>query len=161
MSLPLCGYTRQAFMEVVMAEKRYLLMSIKPIYAQKIKAKEKTIELRCSSPKVSSGDILVIYESSPVQRITAYCEIDSIISMTPEKLWEVVKEKAGIVKDAFEEYFSGKQEGVGICLKNVNILSSPQSLSVIAEDFSAPQSYRYISEEQFHRLTNVDISTPK
>ena len=68
-------------MEVIMAEKRYLLMSIKPVYAKKIKRKEKSIELRCSSPKVSSGDILVIYESSPVQRVTAYCEIDSIITM--------------------------------------------------------------------------------
>lgn len=136
-----------------MAEKRYLLMSIKPVYAQKIKAKEKTIELRCSSPKVSSGDILVIYESSPIQKVTAYCEIDSIISMPPDKLWEEVKEKAGIARGAFEEYFYGKQEGVGICLKNVNMLSFPQPLSVITKDFYAPQSYRYISEEQFLRLT--------
>lgn len=135
-----------------MAEKRYLLMSIKPVYAQKIKAKEKTIELRCSSPKVSSGDVLVIYESSPVQRITAYCEIDSVISMPPAKLWDVVKEKAGIARDAFEEYFSGKQEGVGICLKNVITLSSPQPLSVISADFCAPQSYRYISKEHFQHL---------
>ena len=142
-----------------MAEKRYLLMSIKPVYAQKIKAKEKTIELRSSSPKVSPGDILVTYESSPIQRITAYCEIGSIISMTPKKLWEVVKDKAGIAQDAFEEYFSGKQEGVGICLKNVNVLSLPKPLSVIAEGFSAPQSYRYISEEQFQRLVSAGISS--
>lgn len=144
-------------MEVVMAEKRYLLMSIKPVYAKKIKAKEKSIELRCSSPKVSSGDILVIYESSPVQKVTAYCEIDSIISMPPVKLWELVKEKAGITWSSFENYFSGKKEGVGICLKAVNTLSSPQPLSVISEDFCAPQSYRYISEEQFLRLTGVSL----
>ena len=138
-----------------MAEKRYLLMSIKPVYAQKIKTKEKTIELRCSSPKVSPGDIIVVYESSPIQRVTTYCEIDSIISMPPAKLWEVVKEKAGVVRCAFEEYFSGKQEGVGICLKNVTTLSSPQPLSIISEDFYAPQSYRYISEEQFLRLVEA------
>ena len=143
-------------MEVIMSNKRYLLMSIKPIYAQKIKAKEKTIELRCSSPKVSSGDILVIYESSPVQRVTAYCEIDSIISMAPAKLWEVVKEKACIAWSAFESYFSGKKEGVGICLKDINTLSSPQPLSVISEDFCAPQSYRYISEEQFLQLIEAN-----
>lgn len=138
-----------------MAEKRYLLMSIKPVYAQKIKAKEKTIELRCSSPKVSSGDILVIYESSPVQRITAYCEIESILSMPPANLWETVKEKAGITKNSFENYFSGKKEGVGICLKDVTTLSAPQPLSVISEDFCAPQSYRYISKEEFLRLTGA------
>lgn len=139
-----------------MTEKRYLLMSIKPVYAQKIKSKEKSIELRCSSPKVSSGDVLVIYESSPIQRITAYCEIDSIISMSPAKLWDVVKEKAGITRDAFEEYFSGKQEGIGICLKDITTLSSPQPLSMISEDFYAPQSYRYISEEQFLRLVDAN-----
>ena len=144
-----------------MAEKRYLLMSIKPVYAEKIKAKEKSIELRCSSPKVSSGDILVIYESSPVQKVTAYCEIDSIISMSPAKLWEIVKEKAGITWSSFEHYFSGKKEGVGICLKDVNMLSSPQPLSVISEDFCAPQSYRYISEEQFLRMTGQAANSTK
>lgn len=138
-----------------MAEKRYLLISIKPVYAQKIKSKEKSIELRCSSPKVSSGDVLVIYESSPIQRVTAYCEIDSIISMPPAKLWEVVKEKAGIAWSAFESYFAQKKEGVGIYLKDVKTLSSPQPLSVISEDFFAPQSYRYISEEQFLRLVEA------
>lgn len=135
-----------------MAEKKYLLMSIKPLYAQKIKANEKSIELRCSSPKVSSGDILVIYESSPIQRVTAYCEIDSIISMPPAMLWEVVKENAGIAQSAFERYFAEKKEGVGICLKDIKTLSSPQPLSIISEKFCAPQSYRYISEEQFLRL---------
>lgn len=139
-----------------MSERRYLLISVKPVYAEKIKAKEKSIELRCSSPKVSSGDILVIYESSPVQRVTAYCEIESVISMPPAKLWELVKEKAGIAWKAFEDYFSGKKEGVGIYLKDVKTLSSPQPLSVISKDFSAPQSYRYISEEQFLCLTGVD-----
>lgn len=143
-------------MEVIMTERRYLLMSIKPVYAQKIKAKEKTVELRCSSPKVSSGDILVIYESSPVQRVTAYCEIESIISMPPAKLWELVKEKAGISWKSFEDYFSGKKEGIGICLRDVNTLSFSQPLSVISKDFSAPQSYRYISEEQFLRLIGAD-----
>lgn len=135
-----------------MAERRYLLMSIKPIYAKKIKAKEKTIELRCSSPKVSSGDILVIYECFPVQRVTAYCEIESIVSMPPAKLWEIVKEKAGITWKSYEDYFSGKKKGVGIYLKDVNTLFSPQPLSVISEGFSAPQSYCYISEEQFVHL---------
>lgn len=138
-----------------MAEKRYLLMSIKPVYAKKIKRKEKSIELRCSSPKVSSGDILVIYESSPVQRVTAYCEIDSIITMPPTKLWEVVKEKAGIARSSFDEYFFGKQAGVGICLKDVITFSSPQPLSIFSEDFYAPQSYRYISEEQFLHLVEA------
>lgn len=144
-----------------MAEKKYLLMSIKPEYAKKIKAKEKSIELRCSSPKVSSGDILVIYESSPVQKVTAYCEIDSIISMPPVILWELVKEKAGITWSSFENYFSGKKEGVGICLKDVNMLSSPQPLSVVSENFCAPQSYRYISEEQFLRLTGHAANSTK
>lgn len=142
-----------------MAEKRYLLMSIKPVYAKKIKAKEKTIELRCVSPKVSSGDILVIYESSPVQRVTAYCEIDSIIDMPPSKLWEMVKDKAGITLSAFESYFSGKKKGIGICLKDIKIFSTPQPLSAISEGFCAPQSYRYISEEQFCHLLNVNVSS--
>ena len=60
-----------------------------------------------------------------------------------------------IGRDIFDEYFFGKQAGVGICLKDVITFSSPQPLSIFSEDFYAPQSYRYISEEQFLHLVEA------
>ena len=66
-----------------MYDKKYVLMSIKPVYAKLIKSGQKTIELRRIAPKVKSGDILVIYESSPVKRVTAFCEIEAMVVTEP------------------------------------------------------------------------------
>ena len=96
-------YTYQAL--TVTDMKRYVLISIKPKFANMIKAGEKTIELRRVAPKVSPGDYLVIYESSPVQRITSYCVVLNLIHDTPDDLWNAVSSYACIGKSEYEKYF--------------------------------------------------------
>lgn len=135
-----------------MYDKKYVLMSIKPVYAELIKSGQKTIELRRIAPKVKSGDILVIYESSPVKRITAFCEIQAVISTDPRKLWEIACDTAGLSRDAFMEYYEGKKQAVGIKLGSVQVLSIPKELRIISEHVQAPQSFRYLTQEQFQTL---------
>lgn len=133
--------------------KKYVLMSIKPQYAQSIKSGEKTVELRRVAPKVAAGDIIVIYESKPVQRITAFCEVSSILSMEPQDLWKTVCRKVCISKDAFDQYFLGKQYANGIELKNLSILKNPKTMRDLSWNIHPPQSYRYISLTQFKALS--------
>lgn len=128
-------------------------MSIKPIYAKLIKSGQKTVELRRTAPKVSTGDVLVIYESAPVQRITSYCEIDAVITAEPNKLWDMVYDDVGLSRNMFLEYFEGKTSAAGIKLGNLHMLTSPKALSSISEDMRAPQSYRYLTQEQFEIIT--------
>ena len=136
-----------------MQDKKYILMSIKPVYAEQIKSGQKTIELRRIAPKVKSGDVLIIYESSPVKQITAFCEIEAIVVAEPNKLWETAKGVAGLSYDSFIKYFDEKSQAVGIKLGKVKEMSVPKGLSVISIDMQAPQSYRYLSREQFQILT--------
>jgi len=138
-----------------MQNKKYVLMSIKPVYAGLIKSGEKTIELRRVAPKVKSGDILVIYESSPIKKVTSYCEIDSIVIAEPNKLWEISENTAGLTYDSFEKYYKGKLQAVGLKLSKVQMLTQPKSLSEISGNLHAPQSYRYLTEEQFQELTQM------
>jgi predicted transcriptional regulator len=46
-----------------------VLMSIRPKYADLIFSGEKTHELRRKVPNVSSGDVIVVYSSSPEKRM--------------------------------------------------------------------------------------------
>ena len=135
-----------------MHDKKYVLMSIKPVYAELIKTGQKTIELRRIAPKVTAGDVLVIYESSPVKRVTAFCEIEAIVVTEPNKLWENSSDIAGVNRDSFVKYFEGKTQAVGIKLGEVQIISAPKELGSISTDMQAPQSYRYLSKEQFRTL---------
>ena len=135
-----------------MQNKKYILMSIKPLYAEYIKSGQKTMELRRLAPHVQPGDILIIYESSPVQRITSYCDIDSITIANLDTLWQVAEKRACLTHNSFISYFANKKCGAGISLTNVHTLKSPIRLNELDEKMRAPQSYRYISEEQFRRL---------
>ena len=137
-----------------MHDKKYVLMSIKPIYAEMIKSGKKTVELRRVAPKVRAGDILVIYESSPVKRVTSYCEIESVIIAEPDGLWEMVRNEAGLTYDSFTDYFNGKLQAVGIKLGKPQMLKDSKVLSVVSEKLQAPQSYRYLTQEQFQSIVN-------
>ena len=132
-----------------MNEKKYILMSIKPQYAEVIKSGEKTVELRRVAPNAHPGDIVVIYESSPVKRITSYFEIDSIYRETPDELWDKLGQNACISKESFDTYFTAKDVACGIKIKNVALLSTPFKLSNLSKSITAPQSYRYITKEDF------------
>ncbi len=135
-----------------MAKTKYVLMSIKPCYAKLIKAGKKTVELRRVVPKITSGDFIIIYESKPVQRITAICEVETVLSAKILDLWNQVGNEIRITKDAFEQYFAGKECGSGIKLKNVSVLEKSKTLSELSPNLLPPQSYRYISALQFSSL---------
>lgn len=126
-------------------------MAIKPQYARLIRNRKKTVELRRVAPKVTAGDILVIYESAPVCKITSFAEIDQIIQEAPESLWKSIGTSAMLDKYDFDNYFSGKQIGNGIRIKNVVDLIPPKPINVLPHCV-VPQNYRYLSEEDFRSL---------
>lgn len=132
--------------------RNYVLMSIKPEYANKIKSGVKTIELRRILPKVSSGDILVIYETSPVQAVTAYCRIHGLVSEKLGSFWDAYKDSFYISKSSFEAYFSGKEYAGGIVLGEVTCLGKPVPIFDLMTKPHVPQSYCYLSEAEFQRL---------
>ena len=126
-----------------------LILSIKPKYADKILNGSKTIELRKSLPKkVGKGSPLLIYVTTPKKSIQAICEIDDIVDSTPNELWEIVKEKAGISKKEYNSYYSTNKRASAIFLRNVEPFEIPISLSQIRSkfpNFSPPQTFKYIS----------------
>lgn len=70
----------------------------------------------------------------------------------PSKLWNIANGKAGLTYDSFQRYFKGKLQAVGIKLRKVHILDDPIELNAISENLQAPQSYRYLTKEQFMTL---------
>lgn len=134
---------------------KYVLMSIKPNYAKEIYLRNKTVELRRVCPKFASNDIVLIYESSPVQRITGFFVVDEIRSLPLHELWYIAKEKAQINKKAFISYFKGIDKGTAIYIKNVSLFDVPLPIVNISPSIKAPQSYRYISEAEFTRASSL------
>ena len=82
---------------------------------------------------------VVVYASSPIQKVIGEFQIEKILNTDLKSLWKKTKQYAGIEEDFFYEYFTDKEVGFAIkinnpkkykkalCLKNDFNLSPPQS----------------------------------
>jgi len=120
-----------------------VLLSIKPEFAEKIFNGTKKYEFRRSVFKNQNIKTVIVYASSPVQRVIGEFEIDSIINEDLNLLWDRTKEYSGITEDFFFEYFVNKEKGYAIKIKQAKRYHRPLSLK---DDFNAtpPQSFMYL-----------------
>jgi predicted transcriptional regulator len=120
-----------------------VLLSVKPEFANKIFSGVKKYEYRRAIFK-NNVNRVIVYASSPVQKLIGEFEIESIIYENLEQLWERTKEDAGISKEYFFEYFSDKKMGYAISVKNLRKYKQPLCLKE-TYGVNPPQSFLYIN----------------
>lgn len=122
-----------------------VILSIKPYYAEKILTGEKTYELRKSIFRVPDIKTVIIYASSPISRIIGEFEVDGIIHEEVTTLWKKTKEFAAVDKSFFDEYFSNKEKGYAIKIKNTKRYNKTYNIKE-KYGITAPQSFSYIDK---------------
>lgn len=120
-----------------------VLLSIKPEFAFKIFEGKKKFEFRKVIFKNPNVKTVVVYASSPVQRVIGEFEIDNILSSDPTEIWRLTKKYSGISEDFFNEYFADREIAHAIKIKNTKKYKQPLHLK---ENFNVfpPQSYLYL-----------------
>ena len=120
-----------------------VLLSIKPEFAEKIFNGTKKFEFRRSIFKNLHVKTVVVYASSPTQRVIGEFKIDGILCDGINNLWLRTQKYAGINKKYFFDYFSNKQQGYAIAIKETRIYRKPLALK---ENFNMlpPQSFSYL-----------------
>lgn len=78
--------------------KEYILMSIKPHYADLIYTERKRFEYRKRAPKLVDLPIL-LYETAPVQKVTGIIADWLILQASPEAVWTYSKTHSGLTAD--------------------------------------------------------------
>lgn len=134
------------FEDVLFREKRDVVLSIKPQYAEPIIDGIKTVELRRRFPKnVPQGTFAYIYTTSPVRALTGLAEIKSVEQKSIEEIWKKHSKTACIKKKDFLHYFSGLDAGFVISFKNPVRLKRSIELNELRErfNFEPPQSFLY------------------
>ncbi len=133
--------------------KKYLFVSVKPEFANKIVKKEKNIELRKIKPHVNIGDYIIIYASSPIKSVLGFGVIKQIIEKSPDIMWKEHATSLGIDKERFDEYYAGKERAIGIEIHKIKKIEpiSLANLRQIDPDFHPPQIYRYVSNYKINR----------
>jgi predicted transcriptional regulator len=121
-----------------------VLMSIKPEFASKIFDGTKKFEFRRSIFKDTTVKKIIVYASHPIQKVIGEFEIDGILTLDIEKLWQQTHQNSGISKQYFLKYFVDKEHGYAIKIKNTRRYKKPLC---IKGDFNttAPQSFRYVA----------------
>lgn len=121
-----------------------VILSIKPEYCKKIKNGDKRYEFRKKIFKnKDSVHRILMYSTSPVQKIVGAFIIESVIEDDPENLWKRFKDFSGIEKENFFEYFGTSKKGFAIKIDRVEEFAPIEPKDLIP-DFSPPQSFRYI-----------------
>ena len=89
-----------------------VLLSIKPEFAKLIFEGIKKFEFRRTIFKNQTVKTVVVYASSPIQRVIGEFEIETILKADLNTLWAETREHAGIEEVYFYEYFEHKEQGL-------------------------------------------------
>jgi predicted transcriptional regulator len=121
-----------------------ILLSIKPQFADKILSGEKGFEFRKNLPKHGNIETVVIYATKPVGKIVGEFSVAGIVSNSPDDLWETTKDKAGISKKFFSEYFLGRDIAHAFKVGSVKKYDTQINIEDFCNKKVPPQSFFYI-----------------
>jgi predicted transcriptional regulator len=124
---------------------RHIVISIKPKWADLIRAGSKTIELRRRFPRLPVGSIAYLYESSPICGLTALLRIGIIYKLPIAELWRLHGRASCVDESHFSEYFAGRDMGYGVHIAQCIPLAGTMPLAELRSEFAftAPQSWAF------------------
>lgn len=123
-----------------------VLLSIKPQFADKILNGEKRFEFRKTIFRNNNVTSVIIYASSPMQKVIGEFDISEIYEMEPGALWKETANHSGISKEYFDKYFQGKMKGFAIKVGRMTKYPKPLALTDLGVK-TPPQSFCYIKEQ--------------
>ena len=95
-----------------------VLLSIKPEFAEKIFDGTKKYEFRKSIFKNTNVKTVIVYASSPVQKVIGEFTIDRILNDDLSTIWNETERHAGITHDFYMSYFANKEKAYAIKIRN-------------------------------------------
>ncbi len=124
----------------------YVLLSVKPHFAEGIFSGFKKYEYRKTIFTRQDIKKVIVYASSPVKSIIGEFEIEKILYDDIDTLWMQTKSKAGISEESFLEYFYNKSKGYAIKIKSKKRYENPLPLDSLTVS-SPPQSFMYLEPD--------------
>lgn len=123
----------------------YGVISIKPIYINKILTGDKKFEFRKKAPSRLPVAFL-LYSTSPVKKMVGVAHISSLIKDNPKMLWERCSDRSGVDEDDFKRYFKDYETGYALVIDSVKSFIEPLEPGALIKYFKPPQSFYYLEE---------------
>jgi predicted transcriptional regulator len=122
-----------------------ILLSIKPRFAEQIFLGIKRYEFRRVLFRSKSVTKVVVYASSPIQRVIGEFDVEAILALGAEQLWQKTKKHSGIEKSYFDEYFDGRCTAYAIKIGFPRRYRRPKRLEHVCNSERPPQSFQYLT----------------
>ena len=119
-----------------------MILSISPEDIELIIKGKKKYDFRKFTCKKEVKTIL-LYATHPIKAIVGEAKILDIIKNTPENVWKITKDFAGMSKEAFDIYYCDKNVAIAYELGNIKIYKKPKSLKDFNLDI-VPRSFAYV-----------------
>ena len=130
------------------------LLSIKPTYVDAIVKGHKQYEFRKSIFRKKQLETVYIYSTAPVKKIVASFRVGEIIEDHPIRLWDCLKEFAGLNHVEFFRYFEGRERGFAIEIVSLKLFKKPVNPRDFIPNFVPPQSFHYLNSDFLSTVPN-------
>ncbi len=131
-----------------------VLLSVKPVYADRILSGEKRYEFR-RGRFASEVDEVLIYATSPSKKIIGYFRVEDIHEGMPMVLWNKCFRHAGVEEEAFFAYFAECNRAYAIQVDAARKFATAVDPYTIWPDFSPPQSFMYVDRKDAKALKTL------
>src|SRR5690625_6377606 len=121
-----------------------VLLSIKLEFANIIYKEEKIFYYQRVIFKNKNVNIIVVYASSPVEKVIGEFDVGEIINTSKTDLWNKTRKYSGITKDYFDKYFDDKESGYAIEIIKVEKFDEHKCLNEEYGVSFPPQSFVYL-----------------
>jgi predicted transcriptional regulator len=89
--------------------------------------------------------------------------VGQIWTGSPDQIWSTVRKFAGVSRSVFDSYYEGKNVAFALEILDVWEYAHPRSLAQLRErfpEFVAPQSYRYVKDEEVRSFRALKRLSP-
>ena len=132
-----------------------MLLAIKPRFADLIISGKKVIEVRRGGTTIKSGDVLVLYVSSPERSIRATCSVATVETRTVRSALSALNGETGLTKEELRDYLKGAAKVTLLGIESVVPLSPAIPLTELRRRkrrIVIPQSYRFLDASEVRTI---------
>jgi predicted transcriptional regulator len=135
------------------------LLSVRPRFADALLDGSKTAEIRRRRAHIAPGQVCLIYASSPRCALVGAIRVKLTDTDTPEAVWNRWGPRTALEREEFDAYLKGSDSSCAIVVESAARLPSPIPLAELRrrrERFVAPQSYRFLADDELGTLLNAE-----
>jgi predicted transcriptional regulator len=129
-----------------------ILLSMRPIYAERVFSGAKQVEIRRKFPRRWRGRQAVVYGTQPLGSLMGEVTLTEITPGSPDQIWDQFGSKAGCTYEEFAAYVGTSSEVFAIELSGLKPYIAPLGIAqishLIGEDLHPPQSFIDVKMDQ-------------